>query len=113
MDFAQLYQTKSGACVGRVKSYKADVQGPENSDKEDFAKPVCRCCARAARSLEMQKDATRKWLQVSDPCTSAVIVTLITFYRFKLLNQYSPVPRARSSTAGKDATQIEHRSMQA
>ena len=69
MDFAQLYQTKSGACVGRVKSYKADVQGPENSDKEDFAKPVCRCCARAARSLEMQKDATRKWLQVSDPYT--------------------------------------------
>ena len=31
-----------------------------------------------------------------------------------LLNQYSPVPRARSSTAGKDATQQrEHRSMQA
>ena len=31
-----------------------------------------------------------------------------------LLNQYSPVPRARSSTAAKDATrQREHRSMQA
>ena len=33
-----------------------------------------------------------------------VMVKVRVKVRFRLLNQYSPVPRARSSTAGKDAT---------
>ena len=42
------------------------------------------------------------------------ILYLWTLVFIHLLNQYSPVPRARSSVAGKDVTrQREHRSIQA
>ena len=45
--------------------------------------------------------------KVHEQCSISTKNGISKFHHLKLLDQNSPVPRARSSTAGKDATQAQ------
>ena len=61
-------------------------------------------CPRAPLSSYILKGTEIAVMEKTKSHRDSTSYVVCTFLRRMLLNQYSPVPRARSSTAGKDAT---------